>query len=397
MGAAVAEPGASAAAVRERLGEAMAQYELLADEVNVVADDPFAFFERQSRMAALKAATEAAAGLVGLALIRHVTSGGHIALDPPAPLADEPPARATVSESDIQQFTNHLALPPAPALKAKAAPAPHVWLQGLLRRLGVPRVPANDAELIEDVERLEHMTGEGELEEWDRLPSPMHVMLIELMVAWVRGLQERCPGSVVRPERADELFRTLAEHRRRTQPGFVFGLKLDHRPLKSTWFESAAARYEELHSYAFDPQPSFARTQAPARSSVKSGHTGSSEARKAEAVTVGAELKVRTAGKRAAIVGGNLRSQRRDALMHAFSFSELEWIETEHPAAVERLAQRVRAGTVDLVIALRFRRHRDSEKLADACSAARVPLAQPFGYGLRQVAEAVAGALAGWG
>lgn len=379
----VTECPSTGALVRERLEHALRRYGELADEVSAMSDDPFALFERHPRLADLHADATQAAGLLGLALIRHVTAGGDFVLDdePVAPAADNPKA----THADIEAFTRGFARgAEAPALVA--SPAPHVQLQGYLERLGAPSAITTDAAFIEAVENMEALTGDQERDLWTHLPDGVHVMLLQCLVAWVRGLQQ-WPSPIIPGARVDELFRLLADHRRSARPGYVYGLGRYDLPRGQNWFEDAEECLDTLLEYAFEPHP-ILRRSAPA--GARSPSTGrKDEVIDQVATVIEPEVVSRTRGIRAAIVGGSARPQRRDEIARALQLEELDWVETEHPSAVDRLVERIRGGTVGLVIALRFRAHSHAGKVADACSTAKVPLAQSYGYGVRAVVTAV--------
>lgn len=387
-----AESQTTAALVQERLEHALARYGDLADEVGAVADDPFEIFARHPRLAELRAEIEQAAGRLGLALIRHVTAGGQVVLrrEPEVALAIQPKA----TQAEIEEFEREFSKGGGAPVRDCAAPAPHVWLQGYLNRMGVPCAPKCDADLIDAVEHLEELTGKAERELWKQLPDGAHVTLVECLVAWVRGLQQ-WSTAIIRPERLDELFRQLAGHRREEEPGYVYGLRRHDLPHGPTWFADAQVCLDVLHEYAFEPHPVLSRVEpnGTRRASTRGKPDEISHEASARTVVVG-EVLSRTEGMRAAIVGGSRRPERQEEIARALKFAELDWIETEHPTAVDRLVERIRGRTIDLVIALRFRSHPHSGKLAEACSAVDVPLAESYSYGLQAVVTAVTGALA---
>lgn len=97
-----------------------------------------------------------------------------------------------------------------------------------------------------------------------------------------------------------------------------------------------------------------------------------------------------TRGRRAVIAGGEPREHARAALGRAFEFSTLEWLESgDAPAA--RAEERIRGGSVDLVILLRsFVGHSVADRLFGAGKESGVPVVLvESGYGVTRVAAAL--------
>lgn len=89
-----------------------------------------------------------------------------------------------------------------------------------------------------------------------------------------------------------------------------------------------------------------------------------------------------TAGKKAVIVGGEPRAERLKRLEEAFRFSELEWLDKAHSGgAIDSIVERMRSGSLDMVIALRaFSSHKLTDKLfANQCETCRLVLADTYG------------------
>lgn len=97
-------------------------------------------------------------------------------------------------------------------------------------------------------------------------------------------------------------------------------------------------------------------------------------------------------GKRALLIGGEVREDSRKKLETAFRFGQLDWIGTEFKRNnLQRAKQRIQSGTVDLVLILRrFIGHDAGEVLVPAAKAAAIPFVYvPAGYGPEQVAQAM--------
>lgn len=386
-----ASTGDLADLLRERVSQSLQAHGRLADELSSLADEPLRFSERRAQLDTLHSEELASARQLGLALIQYVVSGGRtLDLTPSGESASTGDAKeATAQEVDefkAEFANNRTAIP-----ERTSMPPPHVWLQQYAERLGVPRVIASDVDLIDQLEHLESLTEKEELTQWLRLPPREHVTLLCALVAWTRGLQDRIQGMVVDRARPDVLFRKLAEHRREAAPGFVYGLRRDDAPIGESWLDDAMAHLESLRKYAFEPHvPACVEAvRRPAR------HTQTGAAAEPPGAVVDPTLVDRTRGLRAVIFGGGRRPERVEALLEQFEFGTLDWVETEHHLAADRLAQRIRGGTIDVVIASRFRGHRDSHKIECACELAGVALASARGYGLREVADALGRVLPG--
>jgi hypothetical protein len=98
-----------------------------------------------------------------------------------------------------------------------------------------------------------------------------------------------------------------------------------------------------------------------------------------------------TRGLRALMIGGDIREEKRRALLAVFDFDDLEWVpfENARPAMLKSLEQRVRNRGMDLVLILKeFVGHNVSESLRPLCEENGIPcLFVEHGYGSAQVAE----------
>lgn len=99
-----------------------------------------------------------------------------------------------------------------------------------------------------------------------------------------------------------------------------------------------------------------------------------------------------TLGKRCALIGGDPRQHRIQAIQDAFGFDELQWCESG-PRHVQSLIERVRSGSLDMVIILRcFCAHRISIplfKLRKSGAAPDFKLVQADAYGIQQLRAGV--------
>ncbi len=98
-----------------------------------------------------------------------------------------------------------------------------------------------------------------------------------------------------------------------------------------------------------------------------------------------------TEGKRVAMVGGDLREERRDRLEAEFRLAKLDWVAGTQHRQVQALGERIRRGSIDLVWVLTaYCSHSVSDLVTDAAAAARVRCVNVrYGYGVQNVRQAL--------
>ena len=96
-----------------------------------------------------------------------------------------------------------------------------------------------------------------------------------------------------------------------------------------------------------------------------------------------------TRGKRVYMIGGAVREDSRRKLEKLFGFSELEWIayETNRPAALDSLEQKIANHAMDFMIILKYVGHHVTEKLKPVCELYAVDCFMTRSYGVTQIAE----------
>lgn len=106
-----------------------------------------------------------------------------------------------------------------------------------------------------------------------------------------------------------------------------------------------------------------------------------------------ADLISLTKGRKALMIGGSAREDMRRTLERVFDFEDLDWenYEGSRPAMLDSIEQRVRNGSLDLVLLLKnFIGHHVPERLRPLCEQSGIPcLMIEHGYGPAQVAEAL--------
>lgn len=237
---------------------------------------------------------------------------------------------------------------------------------------------------------------------------------------------ERLPGMQREHELVERAIRALSRHSKQTRPGFVHGLALHHGPEHGSWIEDAGVEEERIrlelglvdaadtaheavniddvlrrlteavHDGLSDDDL-VKRVRSALRDGVAPDHTrlvrlvapyvellGGDEfsalRRAVDAELAEQEVEADTdvsslpagwpgwaytRGKRAVIVGGEPRAQRVEAIQQAFGFADVQWVPKTDKGArkVQALVERMKNGTIDLVICLRAF---SSHKLYDA-------------------------------
>jgi hypothetical protein len=80
-----------------------------------------------------------------------------------------------------------------------------------------------------------------QLERWGRTAPEVNRALVALLTARMRSVQALCDAleASTALERLDGFFRRVSRHSKETQPGFVWGLSVDHRPQSGAWSDDA--------------------------------------------------------------------------------------------------------------------------------------------------------------
>ena len=93
------------------------------------------------------------------------------------------------------------------------------------------------------------------------------------------------------------------------------------------------------------------------------------------------------------MIGGSVREDVRRSLEKVFGFDRLEWVpyEDSKPVMLDSLEQRVRHGSLDLVLILKsFIAHHVPERLRPLCEQNNIPcLMVERGYGAAQIGETI--------
>lgn len=331
-----------------------------------------------------------------------------------------PPRVDTPSPADIAAIQSPLAVHPAtladrPALSAE------------LDRIGAAITP--------------HLTGL-----WLRQPRGVQQALVGHIVARARHIQDELDPELLDPARTpdlDRVFSQLTAFSKREQPGFVFGLMRAHTPQHGSWDADARAwwtrlerelgpaanperaldavaeatalgddeaiaaavgaaldagvdpddarlvGYTEDHIEALRHSARFKKLRRAIRASLNTAEAPSPSAPAGPPADWPFWEVVR--GKRAAVIGGDLREDARARIKEAFGFSMLDWVTTDHARHIQILASAIQGGTIEFVILLRrFIGHDVDRIVIPACRAADVPwVSVERGYGVNQITLAI--------
>lgn len=335
----------------------------------------------------------------------------------------------------------------------------HERLIELLRMLGEPTTPLDSHERVrEELAHLSTGTAMPRLDEWATFPKQVQKALVGMTVARSRHLQDETPTEWLPTELTgdlDRLFSTMTGYSKREQPGFVFGLQRHHHPMGLTWLADARRWWADLVDFL--PEPSVLspdRALSELRRRVQSGGDEESvlaqvtitleagisaedprlvtimdsyyEALRKEAKFKHLRKAIRdfrkedeksleelqnpelelpedwafegmVEGRHAAVVGGPIAEDARKRLGEVFRWAQVDWVDGDHPRALENLAERARLGEVDQVIVLRRFVGNDADRiLVPVCQQARIPVADvPTGFGMTAVRKALETALSG--
>ncbi len=323
--------------------------------------------------------------------------------------------------------------------------------QAVVDRLGAPAAGDEHEDLLGEANRLNFELTQAAL--WKTFPRSVQHALTGVFASRLRRLQDDTPPRTraVLALQLKKNFSKLTQFSSDAQPGWVAGLSRHHHPEHGSWLEDAAQWWQQLQSElssllieasraglnpevalnalgeavhaedsieirraavralnaGVDPEDlRLARPLAPWLEALegdkslkklrKAVRKHAAEQSSAEGALPAQQLPLdwawfeRTRGKKAVIVGGDPREQRRVALEAAFEFSSLEWTNFD-VRAVQQLGQRVEGGSVEFVVLLgRYINHKITDILLPCCRAARVDwVIVKQGYGINQVRLAI--------
>ncbi len=320
-------------------------------------------------------------------------------------------------------------------------------LRSVLSQLGKPGPTKTAKNVRDEVGCLEQFT--MHLYELRELSAEMHLRVVNYLVARGRRLQEppavRLLEEVGLDRALDALFSRWSLHRRTHQPGFVHGLSRSHIPEAGTWAKEATELWAALSAPADEdvPEPNAERAIAALSQLLDAGGATDQVVAQLDVVLASGVAQqdqrlvrllalspdvvklsrfrtlrraIRDAevadddeaetvaalppdwpywsvvqDKRALVLGGVPREHARQRIEQAFGMAELLWPSVDHHKQLDSLAQRVRAGGLDLVVVLQsLTSHKATGKLVQACQDVGVPFVPvERGYGVARIKRAI--------
>ncbi len=169
----------------------------------------------------------------------HRTEPGRMVTPLPAhtPAETPPDVGDPPTEESVGRLADHFLTRPE-----YKDPASADWRTELMIVLAALQPAVDD-----DVESEKVYRGIRECDRWRVLPRDVQRGLVGMCAARLRRLQDERGYAGVRIE---EGFSRLSAYSKREQPGFVFGLSRNHRPLRETWEEDAEAIWDRLYASA---------------------------------------------------------------------------------------------------------------------------------------------------
>jgi hypothetical protein len=315
-------------------------------------------------------------------------------------------------------------------------------------------MPPGEPEEKEELARLVVAVGQVQGGVWTGAPRDAQRAFVGNIVARARHLQDERDTDHWTSEDLDNLdrvFSAFTGFSKRARPGFVFGLMRTHSPQKGSWLDDARDWWEQLVRQvqpaapevnperalaaleALTPPPEgtsddalcaafdaildaqvdsddprlvrlasdhmdvlrsharYKRIRKAVRQAQTDDEASDADLKQGRAIAADWPLWERVRGKSAVIIGGDLRADARDRIQEAFELSSLEWHTTDHGRNIQRVANAVAGGSVELVIILRrFIGHDVDRIVIPACKDADVPwVSVDRGYGITQIQAAM--------
>lgn len=319
-------------------------------------------------------------------------------------------------------------------------------LRSFMDAVGDAEPPSTPLEFLDGIQRMARVS--DRTDRWKPLPRRVQQLFLAYCTCKARVWQENLDlGSTRHEVVLEQVFRALTRYSARERPGFVHGLSRTHRAERESWAEDAHYWWTELQLAAnMDPDPSSTEKQLDELTRTLTGKVSDPviQAAVMHALENGVpptdprllkllaeypealedEPRLRTVrralrqydsepleenteetplieadwpflhvtqGKAAVIAGGDARPEATERVRVAFQFDTVTWHADPQERRLEALAQRIRAGSVDLVFFLaRFSSHAAQSALRDACKEAGVPFVRiEHGYGVQQLRLAI--------
>lgn len=351
--------------------------------LSAVALDPSLYAAQRSTLDALHATRSSAAELLGLAYLRALRQAVDAPSSPDAaPAHAEPEVDRASGTQPPRARAEPTSEPPPPPTEQQRRSRDTDALRTLLQHSGWPS--RNDA--ADDLERLAKNTDPSNFDRWDRLSREGQRRWLEYLTAWARAASEH----QARDRRSKAVFSHLTTYSRQRTSGHVNGLAVDHSPAGRSWLADAEAFAVAInprrHGDAGPPSPAAkqqATTSAPR-------HSAEERAPRSAPPPPDWSFWDHVRNKRGVLFGGAQREGRRRVLQEEFAFASLEWIESGKHRLVQSLCDRIRGGSVDVLLITKRAGHREVDALRAAAESGRtLTVMVRSGYGIGQVRDGI--------
>jgi hypothetical protein len=302
---------------------------------------------------------------------------------PPPPASESPlDVPAPVSARQLEEFKAAFS---APASTPPIVPRKddRTLLLTLATHVSIAEEVSTSGAFEHEVEQLERAASEERQKRWRDMSRDAQVRWLSLLVAWAKALEDdgvRLQESTSHVATAFRALRTFSIH---DNPGFVHGFARTAAPRwGGTWRMDALYHLREIRP---EPVPAPVKPKAPTRGKAAAAEEEEDVGPEQEELAGWPHLE-RVKGLRVALLGGEVREERRVALEQAFQFDSLEWVPTDRPRLVASLAERAARGTLDFILVTKFVRHKETEAIERS---SQVPvLSLRHGYGVTTVRHA---------
>ena len=288
---------------------------------------------------------------------------------------EAPPA--PVSARQLAEFKASFGAPPStPRVLARADD--RTLLLGLATHVDIAEEVSTIAAFDEEVEQLDRAAAEDRMKRWREMTREGQVRWLSLLVAWAKALEHDAfrlhrPTAIV-----PSVFRELRAFSMNDNPGFVHGFARTASPRSASWRADAIRLFREIR-----PEP--VRTPMKVKPTSRPKPTATEEEDVEPELLADWPYRDRVRGLRIALLGGEVREERRVALERAFQFASLEWVPRDRPRQLASLAESASRGTLDFILVTKFVAHKETDALERA---SRAPLlTMRHGYGVTTVRQ----------
>jgi hypothetical protein len=288
---------------------------------------------------------------------------------------DAPPA--PVSARQLEEFVASFGTPPSTP-RVVPRPDDRTLLLALATHVEIAKEVSTVAAFDDEVEQLERAAAEDRMKRWREMTRDGQVRWLSLLVAWAKALEHDAFRLHESSVRVAPVFRDLRSFSMNDNPGFVHGFARTASPKAATWRTDALRLFREIRP---EPEP----VQAPSKPRTTAKVTATEEEEVEPELLADWPYLDRVRGLRVALLGGEVREERRVALEQAFQFASLEWIPRDRPRLLASLAERASRGTLDFILVTKFVAHKETDAIERS---SRAPLlTMRHGYGVTTVRQ----------